>query len=336
MMYERRTRGVRGFAAGFAHLVVLCIGLAPAGAVLAQAGFPSKPFRVIVPYTAGSAPDFVARLLSERLATTLGQPVIVDNQPGATGALGLTKLMQAPPDGYTLAWGAMPQAIQQMLIANAPYDMARDIAPVILLGWDFNILVVHPSVPARSVAELITYLKANPGKLNFGSGGNGSPAHVLGEYFKQTTGTQMVHVPYKGAVLAVQDLVAGRMQLMIGIAPSVMPHIRSGALRPLAAAAPKRLPSVPDVPSMVEAGYPELAMGSWFGFVVPAATPADIVVRLNREIGSIAAAADLRSRIAAGGGAEITSSTPEEFRAIIVADLERWRRVVRQANLKAD
>jgi len=335
MINETKTRGIRR---QLCHMLGLCIGvgLACAASAQTQAGFPSKPMRLIAPTTAGAPHDLVSRLIAERLAPTLGQPVIVDNQPGASGVLAITKFIQAAPDGHTLALVFMPQAIQQALIAKAPYDMARDIAPVILLGWDFNILVVHPSVPARSVAELIAYLKANPGKLNFGSGGSGSPAHVFGESFKQATGTQMTHVPFKGVMPAVQDLLAGRVQVMIGLAPAVMPHIRSGALRPLAAAAPKRLPAVPDVPSFAEVGYPELAGGAWFGIAVPAGTSAGIVARLNRDIAAITAAAELRSKIAAGGGAEITSSTPEEFRAIIAADLERWRRVVRQANLKAD
>jgi len=324
------------FPPGLFRFGMFLLGLVFAATAQGQSPFPSKPVRFIVPVTAGAPHDFVARLLAERLAVVLGQPVVADNLPGASGALALGRLAQAAPDGHTVSLVFMPQAIQQSLLAKAPYDMERDLAPVILLGWDYNILVVHPSVPARSVSELIAHLKANPDKLNFGSGGNGTPAHVVAEYFKQATGTQMIHIPYKGAMLAVQDLVAGRVQVMIAIAPSVVPHIRSGALRALAVTAPKRLAPVPEVPSIVEAGFPDLAVASWFGVVAPAGTPPEVVSRLNREIGAIAQTAAFRDKIAAAGGAEIISSTPEEFRSIIAADITRWRRVVRQAGLKGD
>jgi tripartite-type tricarboxylate transporter receptor subunit TctC len=317
--------------------IATCLaGLAIAGMAQGQTAYPSKPVRMIVPVTAGAPHDLVARLISERLAGVLGQPIIADNQPGASGAIGLTRLVEAAPDGHTLALAFMPQAIQQTLLGKAPYDMERDLSPVILLGWDFNVLVVHPSLPARSVAELIAHLKANPDKVNFGSGGNGTPAYVVAEFFKQSTGTQMTHVPYRGAMLAVQDLVAGRVQVMFAIAPLVVQHIRSGALRPLAAIAPHRLASAPDVPSVVEAGYPSLAIGSWFGIVAPSGTPADVVRRLNREIGAIVSTPGFRDRIAVAGGAEVVSGTPEEFRAVIALDMARWRRVVREGNLKAD
>lgn len=247
-------------------LLSMCVlGLAFSAVAHGQTGFPSKPLRIIVPTSAGAPHDTVVRLLSERLAKSLGQPVIVDNQAGATGAIALASLIRAAPDGHTFGLVWMPQAIQQSLIAKVSFDMVRDTTPIGLVGWDFNILVVHSSIEARTVADLVAHLKSNPDVVNFASGGNGSPAHVLGENFKQVTGTKITHVPFKGSIPAVQDLLAGRVQMMIGIAPATLPHIRSGALRPLAVTAQKRLASVPTVPTFAEAGYPELAVGSWFG-----------------------------------------------------------------------
>ena len=310
------------------------------GAALISAGrpgaqtWPERSIRLIVP-TAPGPFDAIARLIGERLGKALGQPVVIDNIPGATGTIGTAAMARAAPDGYTISLGIMPLAIGQTLFPKLSYDIRRDVAPIVQISWGYNILVVHPSLPVKSVGELVAYAKANAGKINYGSGGNGAPAHIAAEFFKQETGIDMVHVPFKSAAPAVQELLAGRIQVMFGLAPGVIPHIKAGSLRPLAVVGQKRLPAVPDIPSMGEAGYPNVTVTDWLCLLAPAGTPGEIIARLNREVNLILSQPDVRERLAAGN-VEVVGGTPEELRRLIAADTERWAKVIRAAGIRVD
>ncbi|MBL8382197.1 MAG: tripartite tricarboxylate transporter substrate binding protein [Burkholderiales bacterium] len=316
------------------------IGAAFAAPILAAArpsaaqAWPERPIRLIVPAAPGPF-DAIARLIGERLGKALGQSIVIDNIPGATGTIGTAALVRAAPDGYTLSLGIMPLTIGQTLFPKLSYDIRKDVAPIVQISWGYNILVVHPSLPVKSVAELVAHARANPGKINYASGGNGAPAHIAAEFFKQETGIDMVHVPFKSAAPAVQELISGRVQVMFGLAPGVIPHIKAGTLRPLAVVGQKRLPAVPDVPSMAEAGYPNVTVIDWLCLLAPAGTPSDIVTRINREVNAILAQQDLRERLAAGS-VEVAGGTPEELRRLIAADTERWAKVIRAAGIRVD
>ena len=296
--------------------------------------WPERSIRFIVPAAPGPF-DTIARLIGERLGKALGQPVVIDNIPGATGTIGTAAMARAAPDGYTISLGIMPLTIGQTLFPKLSYDIRRDVAPIVQISWGYNILVVHPSLPVKSVAELVAYARANPGKINYGSGGNGAPAHIAAEFFKLETGSDMVHVPFKSAAPAVQELLTGRIQLMFGLAPGVIPHIKAGSLRPLAVVGQKRLPAVPEVPSMAEAGYPNVSVTDWMCLLAPAGTPGEIIARLNREVNLILAQPDVRERLAAGN-VEVVGGSPEELRRLIATDTERWAKVIRAAGIRVD
>ena len=296
--------------------------------------WPERPIRLIVP-TAPGPFDVVARLIGERLAKMLGQPIVIDNIPGATGMIGTAALARAAPDGYTLGLGLMPLTIGHTLFPKISYDIRRDLAPIVQISWGYNILVVHPSMPVKTVAELVAYARANPGKINYASGGNGAPAHIAAEFFKQEAGVDMVHVPFKSAAPAVQEMLTGRVQVMFGLAPGVIPHIKAGTLRPLAVVGQKRLPAVPDVPSMAEAGYPAVTVSDWLCLLAPAGTPAEVIARLNREVNAILQQAEVRERLAAGS-LEVAGGSPEDLRRLIAAETERWARVIRAAGIRAE
>lgn len=314
-------------------LLVLLLGLSLSSISAAQ-GYPSRPIRFIVPVATGSGFDLTARMIGERLAKKFGQPVVVQNLPGAGTTLGVGVLAKAAPDGLTIGMLLSPVTIQQSLV-SLPYDTRKDLAPIALLGWDFNILVVHPELPARSVPELVAHLKANPDKLNYASGGNGTPAHIAAEFFKQATGTRMVHVPYKGAGLGVQDLLAGRVQLMFGNVPVTLGHIRAGKLRALAIVGRQRLAALPEVPSMADVGYPDIDVPNWTGVAAPAGTPTDVVALLHREIALIMEDAEVRERIGRGSTV-IDVGGPEVLRKLIASDVARWAEVIRQAGIKGN
>jgi tripartite-type tricarboxylate transporter receptor subunit TctC len=297
--------------------------------------WPARPLRLIVPATAGGPFDNMARLISERLGKSLGQPVVVENIAGLGTVLGAAAVAKAPPDGHTLGIGALPMTINQSLLRESPIDARRDLAPVVQLTWGYNVLVVHPGVPVSSVAQLIAHLKANPGKLNFASGGIGTPAHIAAELFRRETGTDMVHVPFKSAAPAIQEMLSGRTQVMFGIVQGLTPHIRSGALRALAVVGPKRLPAFPELPSMAEAGFARVDVRDWQGLFVPAATPREIVQGLNRAANAILADPEVRERLAAGG-AELVGGTPEELGRLVAADIERWAQLVRAAGIRSE
>jgi tripartite-type tricarboxylate transporter receptor subunit TctC len=313
-----------------AALALLC-GLAAAHAQ----SWPSKPIRYIVPFPPGGATDILARSIADKLGPALGQPVIVENRAGAAGNVGTELAAKAAPDGYTILMVTVAQSISETLYAKLAYNLMRDLAPVILVARVPNVMVVHPSVPARSVKEFIDYAKANPGKVNFASSGSGTSIHMSAELFKLLAGVDIVHIPYKGSAAALTDLIGGQVSVMFDNLPPSMPHIRSGKLRALAITTTTRYPTLPDLPTMVEAGVPGYEASSWFGIMVPAGTPKDIVARLNAEVRKIMALPDVRERFDQQG-AIASPGTPEDFDAFIRAEIAKWGKVVKASGAKVD
>lgn len=302
----------------------------------AQQAWPNRPLRLVVPFTPGGSTDILGRTIGQELSRALGQPVIIDNVPGAGGSLGADKVAKAAPDGYTLLMGHIGTlAVTPSIYPSLPYDPVRSFAPVAWVARVPNVLALHPSVPAASVRELVALLKSRPGQFNYGSGGNGSAAHLAMEYFKARTGSFVVHVPYRGTAPAVNDLIAGQIQLVFTGAPAVMPFVRSGQLRALAVSSPGRLTALPDLPTVAESGLKELAgfeADQWYGVVAPAGTPADIVSRLNTLVNAALASPAISARLQAEG-AQATPNPPDVFGRLIVAEIARWRPVVRQAGI---
>jgi len=298
------------------------------------ASYPTKPIRIIVATPPGSPPDAVARILGERLAVPLGQPVVIENKPGATGMIGLEALTRSAADGYTLGILSMPFLVNAFLVPKMPFDIERDLAPVTLTNWNYQVLAVR-SASFRSVADLITAARAKPGVLNFASGGNGTPPHLAGELFKRTAGVDIIHIPYKGALEGVSAVLAGDAAMMIGAAGAISPHVKSGKLRALATSAPQRIAAYPDLPTFAELGYPEVQLRDWQGIVAPAGTPKDLIARLHAEIAKAAATPDARRRFEALG-MEVADIGPEEFRAHIRSELHRWAKGVRDVGIKPD
>jgi tripartite-type tricarboxylate transporter receptor subunit TctC len=311
--------------------------LALAGRAAAQGGYPAKPIRLVVPFTPGGTSDILGRSIGQELTKAWGQPVVIDNVPGAGGSIGSDRVAKAAPDGYTLLMGHIGTlAVTPSIYPKLPYDPVKSFAPVAWVARVPNVLAVHPSLPVKTVAELIAYARANPGRINYGSGGNGSAAHLAMEYLKLRTHTFMVHVPYRGTSPAVTDVIAGQVQAIFTGAPAVLPFVKSGQLRALAVSSPHRLASLPELPTVAESGLKELAgfeADQWYGIVAPAGTPAAIVVRLNAQINASLNAAELKTRLLAEG-AEATPTTPQAFGQLIARELERWRPVVKAGNVK--
>jgi tripartite-type tricarboxylate transporter receptor subunit TctC len=298
--------------------------------------YPSKPIRFVVPYPAGGPLDTVARLLGQKVAESTKQPVIVDNKPGAGGNIGADAVAKAPPDGYTILMGAVAtHAINPTLYAAMPYDASRDFIPVTQVASTPNVLVVNPSVPAANVREFIAYAKANPGKLNFGSGSTGSAGHLAGELFKTMAGVDMTHVPYKGAAPAMNDLIGGQIQLMFDNLASSLAQVRAGRVKALAVTTARRSALAPELPTIAESGLPRFDINTWFGIFVPAGTPRAVVERLHAEFTRALAAPDVRERMIALG-AEPAGNKPEEFAAYIRAEADKYARVIRASGAKAD
>ena len=319
------------------YLAVTFIGLACAVAALAaDQPYPVKPVRMIAPYPPGGASDIIARMLGQKLLDAWGQQIVVDNRPGANGGIGCELAAKSPADGYTLLVGNMtPIAANPSLYRKLPYDSIRDFAGVSLVAAGPNVLVVNPALPVKSVQELIAYAKANPDKLNFGSGGAGSPAHLAGELFKILTGVKMTHVPYKGTVLSVSDLMAGQVQLVFSDAPPAIPHVKSGKLRALAVTGVKRTPLLPEYPTVAEAGVPGFELDNWWGILVPANTPKNIVGRLNAELVRIMQTAEIKERFA-NLGVEAIHSTPAEFDAYIKSEYAKLAKIIKASGARAD
>jgi tripartite-type tricarboxylate transporter receptor subunit TctC len=298
--------------------------------------FPEKPIRFVVGFTPGGPSDILARALGQKLGERWSQQVVIENRPGAGGNVAAEAVAKSAPDGYTWLLGNNSiLATNQSLYRSLGYDPVKDFAPVSLVAVQPNILVVNPQVPDRSVTELITLAKKNPGKLNYASSGSGAAAHLAGELFKTMTGVDMVHVPYKGAQPALTDVIAGQVQLMFATSASVIPFIQAGRLRALAVTTARRSASVPDLPTVAEAGVPGFEAITWHGVVVPAATPAPLVERLNRDIVSALAQPDLRERLAALG-AEVRAGTPREFADYIASEIPKWSKVVRESGARIE
>jgi len=306
-----------------------------AGYAAAQ-NYPSKPIRFVVPFAAGGGTDFVARIVGQRLNEALGQPLVIDNRGGAGGAIGTELAAKAAPDGYTLLLGsAGPLAIQPGLSARLPYDPLRDFAPVTLVCSMPYLLLVHPSLPAKNVQELIALARAKPGQLNFGAPGSGTTTHLATELFKMLAKIDVVHVPYKGVAPALADLLAGQVQFMSGDLSTVLPQVKAGRLRALAVTGAQRSTIVPDLPTIAESGVPGYAASGWFGVLAPAATPRSIVTRLNAVIVKGITNADARERLAALGG-EVVANTPAEFAAYLRDDLAKWSKLIKAIGLKPE
>jgi tripartite-type tricarboxylate transporter receptor subunit TctC len=301
--------------------------------------YPSKPIRLVVPFTPGGSTDILARTIGQKLTEAWGQPVVIDNVPGAGGSIGADKVAKAPADGYTLLMGHIGTlAITPSIYPQLPYDPIKSFAPVAWVARVPNVLAIHPSLPVKSVRELVAYAKAHPGQINFGSGGNGSAAHVAMEYLKLRSQTFMVHVPYRGAAPAVADTVAGQTQLIFTGAPALMPMIKSGRLRALAVSSPKRIGILPDVPTVAESGLTDLAnfeADQWYGIVAPAGTPAAVLQKLNAQINASLRSVEIMQRLNAEG-AEPTPNSPEMFGKLIISEITRWKPVVQRAQLKPD
>jgi len=324
---------VRKTPVGIIAAVASLIGLFAAHAQ-AQT-YPSQPIKLIVATPPGGIADLVGRTLAQKLSEA-GKTAVVENRTGGAGAIAATAVAKAPPDGYTLYIGFhQTQTILPHLMPNLTYDAEKDFVPVSLIVATANVLVIHPSVPANSVKELIAYAKANPGKLTYASQGNGSSGHIVGEQFKQATGTNVTHVPYRGAAPAVQDLVAGHVSMMFDIAPLAKTQIEAKTVRGLGVAGSQRLSVLPDLPSMAEAGLPELEGGPWFGLLAPAGTPRPIIDWLNSETKKAFSAPDVRERFIAQG-MTLPLNTPEQFASFITADSKRWGEVIRRGNIKME
>lgn len=305
-----------------------------AATALAQS-YPSKPLRLIVPYSVGTPPDILGRIAAEHMQGPLGQPIVVENRPGATGTIGLTELLRQPADGYTLLAMPMPVSVAPALYPELKVDLARDIAPIGQMAWSYNVLVVHPEVQAKNVAELVALLKSQPNKLSFGSGGNGTPAHLAGELFKQQAKVSALHVPYVQFPQAIGDLVAGRLQFMFLAAAPAVAQARGGKLRALAVTGRERLDALKDVPTMVEAGFPQFVMRDWQGIIARAGTPREAVQRLNAALDRAMALPQVRAQLAKMGN-DAATGTPQQFGELIAADAERWAGVVKAAGIKVD
>jgi tripartite-type tricarboxylate transporter receptor subunit TctC len=316
-------------------LAVLAMIAAPSA--WSQAGsYPSRPVRIVVPFPAGGTTDILARAIAQRLSESMGQPFIVDNRPGAGGNLGAELVAKSAPDGYTMVMGTVgTHAINPGLYPKMSYDHIKDFAPVLLVAGVPNILEVNPNVPVHTVAELIAYAKANPGKLNFASSGAGTSIHLSGELFKTMAGVSMQHVPYKGSAPALQDLMGGQVDLMFDNLPSSIALIKGGKLRPIAVTSASRSAALPDIPTIAESGLPGFEASSWFGLLAPAGTPPAIVDKINAEGNKWLASADAKEKLGSQG-AIAGGGSPDDFVRHIAAETAKWAKVVKESGAKVD
>ncbi|MEA3192307.1 MAG: putative tricarboxylic transport rane protein [Betaproteobacteria bacterium] len=311
------------------------LALALASCVAAAQGFPERPVRLIVPLPPGGSPDTIARVISQGLQGVWPQPVVVENRTGGSQNIGADAVAKSTPDGYT--WLLSPDNVFSVNphIGKPSFDPMADFTPVTLLARIQFLLVVNPEVPAKSVKELVAYAKAKPGELNFGSSGNGSPQHLGAAMLQNLTGTTMNHVPYKGAAPAIADLLPGRIQVWIGAANSLLPHIKDGKLRLLASTAPQRFTNLGDVPTVAEAGVPGYSLDPWLGLFMPAKVPADILNKVNAEVAKVVNTPEVKARLASQG-IIISTNSPAEFAQFVREDNSRWGKVIREAGIKGE
>jgi tripartite-type tricarboxylate transporter receptor subunit TctC len=318
----------------FLRLIPLLLACVFATGAAAQ--YPDKPIKLIVPQAAGSATDTVARILGAELAKEVGQQIIIDNRPGGALTLGVDLTAKADPDGYTICMGPIGAlAINRHMVAKLPYDIERDLQPIALVTRGHLLLAVSPTLPFQSVQEIVDYAKQNPGKLLNASSSNGSPGHVGGELFKYMSGTDIVHVPYRGGAAAINDLIAGRVHLMFESLNSIAPHAKSGTVRPLAVSGARRSPGFPDLPTVAEAGVPGYAAPTWSGVIAPAGVPRPIIDKLNAAINRAIASQTFRDRFASIGD-EPAGGSPEDFAEVIQSDSAKWGDVIRRAGARLD
>jgi tripartite-type tricarboxylate transporter receptor subunit TctC len=305
-------------------------------AVAAQP-WPSKPIRVIVPYPAGGFYDTVARLVGVKMNEDFGQPIVVENRVGAGGIVGTDYVAKSAPDGYTIMVGGIgPHGINPGLYPKLPYDPVRDFEPIVHVVNAANILVLHPSVPAANLNELIAMARANPGQINYASNGSGTSPHLAAEMLASAMGIRLTHIPYKGSAPAVTAMLGGQTQMAFNNAGDVLQHIRAGKLRALAVTGAKRLPALPEVPTMQESGVPGYEAVAWWAYYAPAGTPRDIVTRLNAQINKAILLPDLRDRLSVQGSAEIVGGSPEQLAAFMKGEIAKWSRVIKESGATAD
>jgi tripartite-type tricarboxylate transporter receptor subunit TctC len=315
--------------------IISAVLLFVSSVALAQT-YPTKPIRMVIPFPPGGTTDITGRIAAQKLSETLGQQVVPDNRPGAAGNIGAEQVAKSPPDGYTLI--TLPGStltIHPSLYAKLPFDPLRDFAPITILAAVPNALVVHPSLPVRSVKELIALTKARPGELNYASTGAGQSTHLSMELFKTMAGVKITHVPYKGSAPAVTDLIGGHVPMMFDNMPSALPHVKAGKLRGIAVSTLKRSPVAPELPTVAESGLPGFEVSVWFSVLAPANTPKDIVTRLNTVLVKAFHSPDTREKLATQG-AEAIANTPDEFTAVMKRDIAMWAKVVKAANIRLD
>ncbi|SDZ84459.1 Bug family tripartite tricarboxylate transporter substrate binding protein [Acidovorax soli] len=336
MTHSTRRTFLAGRRQALAVLASLAAGTAALpGAALAQA-YPTKPISIVVPFSAGGTTDILARLVGQYLSTELGQPVVVENKAGAGGNIGGQYAAKAAADGYTLFMGTVgTHAINASLYKKMPFDPIKDFAPLTRVANVPNLLVVNPKQPFKTVPEMIAYAKANPGKINFGSPGNGASPHLSGELFKSLAKVDLTHIPYKGSAPAVTDLLGNQIAIMFDNMPSVIPHVRSGKLRAIAITTSKRSAELPDVPTIAEAGVPGYEAMSWFGMFAPAATPKPVLDKLTGALAKVLANPEVKKKIADQGG-EPVNETPAQFATFIKSESAKWGKVVKESGASLD
>jgi tripartite-type tricarboxylate transporter receptor subunit TctC len=315
-----------------------CLPLLAAAAARAQeanANYPVRPVRVIVPYSPGGSSDTVARIIGQKLGETLGQQFVVDNRPGASGSLGRDLVAKASADGYTLLIGDSPHTINVHVLRHIPYDPIKDFTPITLLATAPQVLVINPGFPAQTLAEFIAAAIAQPGKLNYGSGGTGSITHLTGELFKLATHVNIVHVPYKSIAIATTDVIGGQVQAAFPTTPGAAPHVRGGRLRALAVSSTKRVGALPEVPTFEESGVAGMIVTNWFGVFAPARLPKEILAKLHKAVLDALQAPDVRAKFG-NLSLEITPTTPQEFEKHLQSELARWGKVVKAAGITPD
>ncbi len=298
-------------------------------------GYPNRPVKLIVPMTPGGGNDIVGRTVAQTLQARLHQPIVIENRPGAGGNVGTEFVARAPADGYTLLLVSNAQVMNPWMYKQLPFDIIRDFSPVAMLATLPMLVLTNPSLPVNSISELIAYARANPGRLSYASPGVGTPHHLATELFKKTTGIDMVHVPYKGGAPAVTALIAGEVQVMFGVVATTLPHVKAGKLRALATAEARRIPMLPDLPTVAESGIEGFGVGIWFGIVAPSGTPAGVVAELSGETRRVLELPQIRERLLAQGFV-ISYQDPEEFRSAIAADYDKWGKVIRAVGVTAE